>query len=196
MIVVVATLVGFASVKLRGGRFGRLAQVELHHLWIVWLTIVVQTAIFQWRAPFITRSIAEYVHMATYVASFVFIWLNRHLPGARLLAAGAGANAAAIFANGGTMPASDRAWEAAGLPVAPAGEFENSGASPEAHLAWLGDIFWIPEAWPLSNVFSIGDVIIVIAGTWFAHRWCCTPHASNAWPAPDGTPTRSVPTPV
>ncbi len=196
MIVVVATLAGFASVKLRGGRFSRLAQVELRHLWVVWITIVVQTAIFQWRAPFITRSVAEYIHMGTYVASFIFIWLNRRLPGARLLAVGAGANAAAIFANGGTMPASDRAWAAAGLPVVGEGEFENSGATPDAHLAWLGDIFWIPEAWPLSNVFSVGDVIIVVAGTWFAHRWCCTPHVSNAWPAPDGAPSSAVPEPV
>lgn len=193
MIVVVATLLGFASVKVRRGRLTRLAQVELHHLWIVWVAIVVQTIIFQWNTPFLTETVAEVVHIASYLAAFVFLWLNRHLPGAALLGVGAGANAAAIFANGGTMPASATAWERSGLPVVAEGQFENSNANDDAHLAFLGDIFWVPEAWPLSNVFSIGDILIVLAGTWFAHRWCCVEHVSNAWPAPSGQPRVDAP---
>ena len=31
-----------------------------------------------------------------------------------------------------------------------------------SHLAFLGDIMAVPEGWPLANVFSIGDVVLVI----------------------------------
>ena len=184
MIVVVATLVGIFSVKLRGGRLKRLAQVELHHIWIIWAAIIVQTLIFQIRLPIVSETVVEVVHLGTYVASFVFLWLNRHIPGAVIIATGAGANAAAIFANGGVMPASASAWEKAGLPIAAAGEFENSNITHDAHLAFLGDIFYVPASWPLSNVFSVGDILIVIGGTYFAHQWCRRSRSSNAWPAP------------
>ena len=30
----------------------------------------------------------------------------------------------------------------------------------------------MPAGWPLANVFSIGDVLIVIGGTYLAHKWC------------------------
>ncbi len=176
MIVVVATVLGILSVKLRGGRLTRLAQLELRHIWIIWTAIVVQTLIFQVRLPILSETVVEYIHLATYVASFAFLWVNRHIPGALIIGAGAGANAAAIFANGGVMPASAHAWTQAGLPIAAEGQFENSNISDGAHLAFLGDIFYIPEAWPLNNVFSIGDIAIVIGGTYFAHVWCRRQH--------------------
>ncbi|MEM8746118.1 MAG: DUF5317 domain-containing protein [Actinomycetota bacterium] len=196
MIVPVATLIGIATVKLRGGQFRRLAQLDLRHMWIVWVAIIVQTLIFQIRLSFLTETVVEYVHMGTYVASFVFLWMNRHIPGALLIGLGAGSNAAAIFANGGVMPANANAWEKAGLPVVAEGQFENSNTDTEARLAFLGDIFWIPESWPLSNVFSIGDIVIVLAGTYLAHRVCTRPATSNAWPAPADQPHRELEAPI
>jgi len=196
MIVVVATTLGILSVKLRGGKLKRLAQVELRHIWIIWVAIIVQTLIFQIRLPFLSETAVEVIHIGTYVASFIFLWLNRHIPGAVLIGLGAGANAAAIFANGGVMPASPHAWERAGLPVAAEGQFENSNLNDDAHLAFLGDIFYIPESWPLNNVFSIGDILIVVGGTYFAHVWCRRAHATNAWPAPTATERVEGPEPV
>jgi hypothetical protein len=184
MIVVVASILGILSAKLRGGRLSRLALLDLRHLWVIWVAIIVQTLIFQIRLPFITEATVEIVHLGTYVTAFAFLWLNRHIPGAILIGLGAGSNAAAIFANGGVMPASATAWAGAGLPVAANGQFENSNITTEARLAFLGDIFYIPESWPLSNVFSIGDVVIVVGGTYLAHVWCRRAHTSNAWPAP------------
>ena len=184
MIVVVATVLGMASAVLRGGRLRRLAQVELRHVWLIWATIVVQTVIFELPSTIVTDTTYAVVHIGTYVTAFAFLWLNRHIPGALIIGAGAAGNAAAITANGGVMPASPSAWQSAGLPVAPPGQFENSDLTEHANLAFLGDVFAIPEAWPLSNVFSLGDIVIVIGGTWFAHRWCCRAHTSNAWAPP------------
>jgi hypothetical protein len=182
VIVVIAATIGIISAKLRGGRLSRLALLDLRHLWVIWVTIIVQTLIFQIRLPFVTETTVEIIHLGTYVAAFAFLWLNRHIPGAIMIALGAGSNAAAIFANGGVMPANAAAWARAGLPVAPDGQFENSNITTEARLAFLGDVFYIPESWPLSNVFSIGDVMIVVGGTYLAHVWCRREHTSNASP--------------
>lgn len=175
MIVVVATTIGILSVVLRGGKLGRLAHLELRYLWVIWLTIAVQTAIFELPPTIVSDSLYGWVHIATYVTSFVFLWLNRRIPGATIIAIGAAANFAAIAANDGIMPASASAWRTAGLPTLPESQFENSDVTPQANLAVLGDIFAIPDGWPLANVFSIGDVIIVLGGTWLAHMWCCRP---------------------
>ena len=184
MIVVVATIIGMASAGLGRGRLRRLAQVELRKVWLIWATIVVQTVIFELPSSIVSDQAYAIVHVGTYATAFVFLWLNRHIPGALIIGAGASANAAAIAANGGVMPASTSAWRTAGLPVTPPGQFENSNLTVDAHLAFLGDIFAIPEAWPLSNVFSIGDIVIVIGGTWFAHVWCRRRHTSNVWAPP------------
>ncbi len=207
MIVVVAILVGFATVPLFGGKLRRLAQLDLRHLWIVWVAFVIQTLLFEVFATRIPGTWSEAIHLGTYVAGFVFVWLNRHIRGALLIGLGAGMNALAISANGGVMPANPDAWRRAGLPDLSQMAFENSNTTTDAHLAVLGDIFFVPAGWPFANVFSIGDVVIVLAGTYMAHRWCRQSMTSNAWPAPQGspvsasTPRRSadahrVPTPI
>ena len=80
-------------------------------------------------------------------------------------------NLAAIAANNGTMPASPWAWRVAGLPTM-TGDFENSNVTSDARLWWLGDVFAIPKGWPFANVFSAGDLVIVVAMAYFAHAWC------------------------
>ncbi len=169
MIIVVATLMGMASAALRGGKLRRLAQIELRSLWLIWLTILVQTIIFELPPTIVSDQMYEYVHLATYASAFVFLWLNRHIPGATIIGVGAGANAIAIAANDGVMPASPAAWRLAGFDATALGDFENSNLTPNANFAILGDIFAIPASWPLTNVFSIGDIIIVVGGTYFAH---------------------------
>jgi hypothetical protein len=42
------------------------------------------------------------------------------------------------------------------------------------HLLFLGDVFAIPESWPFSNVFSIGDMALVIGGAILIHTTCET----------------------
>jgi hypothetical protein len=195
VIVVVATVVGMASAKLAGGRLKRLAQLDLRHLWVIWMTIVVQTLIFEVPSTIVGESFYQYVHLATYGSSFVFLWLNRHIPGALIIAAGAAANAAAITANGGVMPATVSAWQRAGIPIPGDARFENSNIIADAHLWFLGDVFAIPAGWPLANVFSIGDVLIVIGATYLAHVWCRHAISSNAWPAPEANRSNSWPAP-
>ena len=73
------------------------------------------------------------------------------------------------------MPANMTAWRRAGMREIPPEVFENSRALSSPRLAILGDVFYVPASWPLSNVFSIGDVLIVVGSTYLAHRWCSQP---------------------
>jgi hypothetical protein len=57
----------------------------------------------------------------------------------------------------------------AGLHPDP-GEFTNSGALAHPHLLPLGDVFATPAGMPLHNVFSAGDVLIVVGVALLAHR--------------------------
>ena len=184
MILVFATLFGMTVATLAGGMFRRFASLELRSIWLIWTVIVVQTLIFELPSTVVSATTLEGVHLFTYAMSFTFLWLNRHIPGALLIGLGAGSNALAIAANGGVMPASPSAWRIAGLEAAAEGEFANSDITQDANLAFLGDIFAIPASWPLSNVFSIGDVVIVLGGTYFAYVWSHRQLTSNAWPAP------------
>jgi hypothetical protein len=183
VIVVVATGIGVASALWSWPRIKRLASVRLRHIELVWVALVVQLMLFEWFARRISMGVTEAVHYLTYALTVVFIVLNRHVPGAWLIALGTACNLAAIVANGGSMPASMSAWERAGLRPIPPEVFENSSALSDPNLGFLGDIFAVPASWPLSNVFSIGDVLIVIGGTYLAHQCCRRRPAAE----PEGT---------
>ncbi len=179
MIVVVLTAIGVCSAIWSWPRIRRLAELRLHHFWLVWLALVIQLLLFEYFAPRIPLWWANAIHFLTYGLTVVFIVLNRRVHGAILIAAGTGMNLLAISANGGTMPANMTAWRRAGLREIPPEVFENSSALSDPNLAVFGDIFYIPAGWPLANVFSIGDVLIIIGGTYLAHRWCRTPPAER-----------------
>lgn len=169
MIIVVAAIAAILTVPLSGVSLAPLSKVTFRGSGLVWIAIAAQMLITA--APGFPGSLGRPLHLASFVLAAVFIWLNRHLPGVVFVAVGAGLNLAAIAANGGVMPASAAAWRTAGLPASANG-FDNSHVIPGAHLAWLGDVFAVPKGWPFANVFSVGDVIVVVALGYFAHAWC------------------------
>ena len=170
MIIPVLGLLAVLSPVLAGGRLRRLADVRFRHTWIVLVALAGQVVAIS-VLPEANHTVLSGVHLATYAAAGVFVWLNRRVPGLLIVAAGAASNGVTIALNGGTLPASQSALERAGLTLDP-GEFVNSGVLEHPRLGFLGDVFAIPEALPLSNVFSVGDVLIVLGVGWGAHRVC------------------------
>lgn len=57
--------------------------------------------------------------------------------------------------------------------------FTNSGPLEAPRLWFLGDIFAIPSGFPLANVFSVGDVLI-LAGVGLAAICICGTRWSSA----------------
>jgi hypothetical protein len=127
------------------------------------------------------------LHIASYALAAACIIANRRIAGLPILALGAALNSLAIIANAGIMPASARAMRLAGL--APSDHFANSASVAHPRLLALGDVIPIPGPWPLGNVISIGDILIIAGLLTVLHRASrdapSTP-LSGALPSPPG----------
>jgi len=171
-VILLAVLVlAIVTVPLAGGRLGALGEIDLRRPWAIMVAIGLQVLIIS-VFPDRFEALHEPVHVLSYVFAAVFLVANIRLPGVPLIAAGALCNLAAIVANGGVMPASRAAQQAAGI-VQQEGHFVNSGVLEDPKLLFLGDVFAIPESWPvLNNVFSVGDVLIALGALVFVHGMC------------------------
>jgi hypothetical protein len=165
MIISVAALAAALIPLLLGGRLSRLAAIPFRHVNLIVGALATQIVIIEvlpGPAPLLQAA-----HIATYAIAGWFILANRRIPGLWLIATGAGLNGITITLNGGILPARLAALQAAGIHVTH-GEFVNSGILPHPRLAFLGDIFAVPAGLPLANVFSIGDILIVLGTGWTA----------------------------
>lgn len=178
MLVVALFVLGLLLVRPTGGRYRGLVALTLRARPLVLVSFVCQFLVLQ--GPDLPGAVAPVLHVLTYVAAAVFVWLNRRVAGLPLVAAGAVLNGATIALNGGTLPAARGAQELAGL--ADDGGFANSAVVDDPVLPWLGDVFAVPSWVPFANVFSVGDVLVV-AGAWWL-LWSC----SRVRPLPDALP--------
>lgn len=169
MILAAAFALGLATVPLFGGRLARLATIPLRRRWTILAALAIQVVIISVIPRTLPGEVAAAVHLASYALTLVFIVANWRVPGIAVLVAGGLANLVAIGANGGVMPASQRALEISGR-VAPEDAFMNSRPQDGAHLLILGDIFALPAGIPLANVFSVGDVLLVVGGVIVVHK--------------------------
>ena len=165
MLIVACVLIAVASVPLTGGSLGRLSLLRWRLPWLVALALIIQVVVLE--LPGLPEPLAATAHVATYGLASWFVWRNRSVRGLGVLALGAAANGLAILLNGGTLPSSDAARQLAGLDQVHG--FTNSGTVADPVLGFLGDNFAVPAAVPFANVFSIGDVLIVIGAVWVLH---------------------------
>ena len=170
MLIVVLGLLIVLSVPACGGRLQSLARIRPRRSWIVLtalgLQILAISVVPTWPRPILVAA-----HLLSYVLAGWFVWENRRVAGLPAVAVGGALNAVTIALNGGTLPASPSALARAG--ITPTGsDFNNSAVIAHPHLAWLGDVFAIPAGWPLANVFSIGDVLILLGLAYGLHRMC------------------------
>jgi hypothetical protein len=166
---VALVLVSALAVPLAGGRLGALVELPLRRVWAIYAALGL--AVLGVGVSGLPDGLRSLLLVAAYPVGAVFLAANRRVPGMALTALGAALNLLAITANGGVMPASPAALAAAGLPVHEPG-FQSSTVVDDPRLAFLGDVFAIPASWPLSNVFSVGDVLIGVGLAWGVHRIC------------------------
>lgn len=160
-----------------GGRLANLGAVELRGKAAILASLGLQLLVVTIVPNAFSHTVDTTIHLASYGLAIVFVYSNRHLPNLWVAALGGALNLAAIAANGGEMPASRTALLAAGKPVVHKG-FVNSAPVAHARLAFLGDIFSIPKALPLANVFSIGDVVLLIGATAMLAGICGCPRVA------------------
>lgn len=147
--------------------------------WLIWVALALQIAAFRVTA---LEDVTEVLHVLTYVAAAAFLWMNRDAAGVWIVAAGALSNGITIALNGGVLPASAAATEAAGIDPDP--EHSNTAVLEDPVLPWLGDVFAWPAPLPLANTFSVGDVLIV-AGV-FVAAWSGSERIGRKHPVQSG----------
>jgi hypothetical protein len=155
------------TVPLARGRLSALGELKLRRPWLALAGLGLQVVIVS-LLPSGSANLHEGVHIASYVLLGACAWENRSIPGVPLILVGGLLNAVAIVANGGVMPLDPA------LVVTPAergGEgFVNSGVVDAPHLLFLGDVIATPRSWPMANVYSVGDCLIVLGVLLLLHR--------------------------
>jgi len=141
-----------------GGRLGRLLELRFDGAWLVAVALACQIVLFSRLGASIPAGIARGLHLGTYGLLALFVWRNRRIRALLPLGLGMLLNATAIAANGGRMPLSRLAADAARL--VPGG---HANVAFSAHRLWfLGDVFALPRRLPFATVVSPGDVLIVV----------------------------------
>lgn len=174
-------LAGLLLGLLLGGHPGRLAGLQLRWVRLAALGFIVQLVLF---SPPLSRmgDLGPPIYVLSTALVLVFVLRNVRLPGFAIVALGAACNLVAIVANGGYMPVDPSALRALGGTV-PSG-YSNSRELATPALAPLTDLFALPRAVPLANVFSVGDVLISVgiaaAMVWAMRRPATSRSASAA----------------
>jgi hypothetical protein len=161
MILVAAVALVALSVPLTGGDLRRLNLLRVRGIGFVFTAIGIQLVVTTVASEILPTTVAEALHLVSYALAVAFLFVNRRITGLWIVALGGGLNLAAIAANHGVMPATNAALRYAGREVVTVG-FSNSNAVDHARLAFLGDVFAVPRGFPLANVFSGGDVLLVL----------------------------------
>jgi hypothetical protein len=170
MLLALVYVVVLLTVPLAGGKLSRLADLPLRRSWLAAAAIAIQVVVIT-LLPGGSHALHAGLHMASYVLLAAFAWSNRRVAGVRVVALGGLLNFLAIAANGGVMPA-DPSKVGSLAHTAAHGDFINSAPTTHAHLAFLGDVLATPASWPIHNVYSVGDIVIVVGVALLVHVAC------------------------
>ena len=151
------------------GSLLQLASLRFRALWLMFAALGAQVLVVSVLVD-LPDGVARAAHLATYAMAGAFLLLNLRVPGLPLIGLGTACNAVTIALNGGVLPASAAATAAAGWSEEDP-QFANSDPALEnPRLAVLGDNYVTPDWVPFSNVYSIGDVVIVLGVLLLVYR--------------------------
>jgi hypothetical protein len=154
---------------LRGGRISNLTRLHFRHLGFLFVPLLLQMIAFSPLGDTMIGGapLAQYLYAISLALAGFAVFLNRHLPGAILIALGLFSNSLVILLNGGFMPVSNAAREFAGLTPLAARWLNIIPINESTRLPWLSDVLPLPAFLPFANVYSIGDVLVALGGVIF-----------------------------
>jgi DHA3 family macrolide efflux protein-like MFS transporter len=175
-VIVTGLLLGLVAGLLAGGRIGRLTDVRLRWVGLIFLALALRIGTQVAIANGV--EIADALRLPLYAASFGLLIAalipNRNQAGILAVIVGAASNGLAIILNGGFMPVWGPSLDAAGLGANELNAAfhrllpETFGAEFFLRGGPIADI--IPIPFPLlTNVSSIGDVFIAVGLGWFVY---------------------------
>jgi len=168
---VIAVLVALLS----GGSLENLKNTKLKYAWLVFVSLAIKIALFSElrNAIGLHDKLVPLIYSFSLLLIVCFIIFNINLRGFGVLGLGLISNSLVITLNGGYMPVraeyvpliatvKDMERIQSGLPAT-----NFIPISTDTSLSFLADIFLMPDWMPLSKVFSVGDVLIIIGGFMF-----------------------------
>jgi hypothetical protein len=184
MFLALAIVFALLAARALGAQLTRLSLLHLRTSGLVFAALATQLVIFTGLSSGFPASLDTALHRLSYLLLLAFLVLNRRQPGFWISGVGLAANTAVIFANGGRMPISLRAWTTTGRAASALtrhGFHDNNVlAGPHTPLAWLGDVFALPAVVPFATAFSVGDVLILVGAIAFVCRSCAPAGAPSA----------------
>lgn len=164
--VVLGLILGYAT----RGRLKHMILRPLYWKALALFAFAIQLVVFS-NLPFVETLPRIFIivsHYVSYLCLLVFVARNIKNAGILIVGTGIFLNSLVIFLNGGHMPTIPENFRNTSVgrsaDVINQGEAVHNSAKLTADtiLPWLGDIFYLPSWVPLSNVFSIGDVLIAL----------------------------------
>lgn len=166
-VALLALALGYVVGMLGGGNIGNLRHIRTRGLWLALVPLAIQYALFVTPLGSALGPAVGPLHVLTYGLLLIPVALNLHLLGMRLIGVGIALNMVVIAVNGGFMPVSIAAMQAAGaqqqvVVLEATGRNQKSVPMSDAtSLAVLAD--WLPLPF-LGKVISVGDVAIAAGG--------------------------------
>ena len=160
MFILYALVIGVALGIALGGRPAGLGSLRFRWSSVMIAGLLVQVVLFSDTVAGRIGTLGPPIYVASTVLVLAAVVANRSIPGMAIVALGAVSNLAAIVANGGYMPAARSALDALGKSDPTT--YSNSSSVESPALGPLTDVFAMPPWLPFANVFSVGDVLIVV----------------------------------
>ncbi|WP_278277839.1 DUF5317 domain-containing protein [Anaerovirgula multivorans] len=179
-------ILGILVGRFRGGKFKRLGTSLFKFSWIIFLSFALQLGIsimISLGHPFVIQY-RMILYVLSYVLLFLALFLNMQFKCMWFIMIGAITNFAAIMLNGGSMPVDMGILERNGfqnmlnsirmealpqyIPLEEAG----------LYTSYLGKRLSMPAMYPLKQIFSVGDLLMVI-GIFFLIQNMMTPSIYN-----------------
>lgn len=157
---------GIIAGWIRGGKVANLGNLPVKGLWAILFLGLLELYIKNTQTAD-RLLVNKTLIMSFYCIIFLLLVINRKIAGVNFLLAGLALNFLVMAANGGRMPVSEWAVNAAGLaeylPELYAGTASRHFLLTEStNLKCLADIIPLPPPYPLAKVLSLGDVILFI----------------------------------
>lgn len=158
-----------------GGRLGRLKDLDLRApaAFIAAAGLQVGLMVLGAAKLSLPAALGPGIHLASFLLLLGGLWLNRHLPGVRLVGLGAFLNFLVIAANGGSMPVdrglAERAGNGALVELLDSPDYTmHEPATAATRLRPLADVLPLPMV-PRPGFFSpgsVGDILVTIGACW------------------------------
>jgi len=169
MLLLWGVVAGVVIGLLRGGNVANLEKMGIRYLWLIPLALVIQLLIF----PLFSETAVvgfgtEIFHILSYLILFLFVIANWRVWQIPLMGLGMMSNLLVIGLNSGYMPSSISSLNRAGEVEVANSLLENGTygnvimMTDSTVLDFLGDWLYLPQWFPFSTAFSLGDTVIAI----------------------------------